>query len=251
MPSGTSIPYHLRQNKAVDRYAFLELLAKVNKCLDIASYTYIGFGGHSLEDFKYIHAQFGNRNMISIEQSSDVFDRQNFNQPNSCIDCRHITSSDFIDSFPNTSNPCEESNVVVWLDYTTPSELRSQMEEFQSMIGKLKTQDIIKITINANASFYAAAKENMSEDEILKYRISVLKETLGNLFPSSTVEAETMRAKKFPMALCKVLSMAAEFALKGSPNLCLQPLAVFSYSDGQKMLSSTFILLEKAKLIIF
>lgn len=57
--SGASIPYHLRPNKAIDRYAFLELLSKVDRYIDcdISQYKYVGFGGHSLEDFKYIHSR--------------------------------------------------------------------------------------------------------------------------------------------------------------------------------------------------
>jgi len=64
--SGTSIPYHLRQNKAIDRYAFLELLSRIDRFCNITEYSYIGFGGHSLEDFKYVHSRFGINNMTSI-----------------------------------------------------------------------------------------------------------------------------------------------------------------------------------------
>lgn len=78
MSSG-SIPYHLRQNKTIDRYAFIELLSKLDKYCDIDKYSYVGFGGHSLEDFKCIHSRFGITNMTSIENNQEVYNRQKFN----------------------------------------------------------------------------------------------------------------------------------------------------------------------------
>src|SRR4028118_863481 len=128
--SGASIPYHLRANKAIDRYAFLELLSKIDRYSSISNYKYIGFGGSSLEDFKYIHSRFGLENMLSIEEDADVYNRQKFNQPHNCIDCLQQSSSQFIDEFQRTQE------TIIWLDYMTPKELRKQMEEFQATISK-------------------------------------------------------------------------------------------------------------------
>jgi len=61
MSSGSTIPYHLRQNKAVERVLFEEQLKLVSTWLEsleatpIEKYRYIGFGGPFLEDFKSIH----------------------------------------------------------------------------------------------------------------------------------------------------------------------------------------------------
>jgi hypothetical protein len=146
--SGTSIPYHLRSNKAIDRYAFIELLSRIHRFSPMDQYQYIGFGGHSLEDFKYLHSQFGIDSMISLEQDNETFKRQNFNLPYNCIKCQQTTSSDFISRFSR------EKPTIIWLDYVKPNELRSQIEEFQSIISKLEALDILKITLNANPSAY-------------------------------------------------------------------------------------------------
>src|SRR5688572_9623398 len=99
MSTGGFVPYHMRPNKAVDRQLFVELLAKVNRFRPIRSYTYIGFGGSFLEDFKLIHTSFGSRKMISIEEDLNVLNRQKFNVPLRCITRRHQTSGDFVASY--------------------------------------------------------------------------------------------------------------------------------------------------------
>ncbi|MEO1391833.1 MAG: O-methyltransferase [Cyanobacteria bacterium J06634_5] len=256
MPSGQSIPYHLRQNKAVDRYAFLDLLSKVDKFSDIENYTYIGFGGHSLEDFKYVHAQFGIKNMISIEQDEMVHSRQLFNKPHSCIDCQLISSGDFITRFPQGKGFSSIEESIVWLDYVSPSDLKAQVVEFRTMLSKLQVLDILKITLNAEPASYLsvsdmpeAVKGNVGaqNDE----RMSVIKEMLSELFPTVTINRDMMTYKRFPTALCKVLEMAAELAMESRSELCFKPLTTFSYADGQQMLTVTGILLEKDQVTAF
>lgn len=237
--SGASIPYHLRQNKAIDRYAFIELLSKIDKFCNICEYSYIGFGGHSLEDFKYIHSYFGISKMISIEEDEEVYKRQQFNQPHNCIDCYLKTSSDFINDFQRTDE------TIIWLDYTKPSDLRNQIEEFQIIINKLLPCDVIKITLNAHAASYLQAQPGAKSDEIQKSRLEELRRRLGDIFPYAEVTTDMMTQKRFPEALCLVLRFAANLANQGRPDVYFQPITSFSYSDGQEMLTVTGIILEQ------
>ncbi|MBD2603332.1 hypothetical protein H6G81_02010 [Scytonema hofmannii FACHB-248] len=244
--SGTSIPYHLRQNKAIDRYAFMELLAKIDKFCDISEYSYIGFGGHSLEDFKYVHSYLRISNMISIEEDEEVYKRQKFNQPHNCIDCFLKPSSDFINDFERTDG------TIIWLDYTKPSDLRNQIEEFQAIFNKLLPFDVIKITLNANASSYLEARTGAKTDEIHQPRLEELRRRLGDIFPYAEVTTNMMTKKRFPEALCLVLKFAANLATQGRPDVYFQPITSFSYSDGgHEMLTVTGIILEKEQEIIF
>jgi hypothetical protein len=238
--SGRTIPYHLRQNKAVDRYAFVELLAKIDRLLPISKYEYIGFGGHSLEEFKYIHDRFGLENMTSIENDLEVFKRQKFNQPYSCIKRFNQESRDFVNDYNR------EINTIIWLDYVEPSKLRTQIEEFQQVILKLDVFDIVKITLNANPAAYKAAEIGASSDEIQSSRIDKLKEILGeeDLFPSADISSNMMTPAEFPHALTLILKYAANLALKGEKDICFQPLTGFSYADGQQMMTITGIILE-------
>ncbi|NEQ66392.1 MAG: hypothetical protein F6K21_12985 [Symploca sp. SIO2D2] len=238
--SGASIPYQLRPNKAIDRYALLELLSKIDryKSCDIFQYQYVGFGGHSLEDFKYIHSRFGICKMISIEEDAEVYKRQQFNQPHNCIDCLHISSEDFINEFQRTDP------TIIWLDYTKPSELRKQIEELQATISRLDPLDIVKITVNSNPASYVPSNTRMTSFELKNARIEKLRTMLGELFPAAEVTEEMMTKKKFPQALCLIVKYAANLAMLGQSDIYFQPLTAFSYADVQQMLTVTGILLE-------
>lgn len=238
--SGASIPYHLRPNKAIDRYAFLELLSKIDRYCGISKYKYIGFGGHSLEDFKYIHSRFGISNMFSIEEDPEVYKRQTFNQPHNCIDCLQKSSGEFINEFQRT----EET--IIWLDYVSPSKLLKQIEEFQVTLSKLDALDIIKITVNAHPASYVPC-HGMKPAEMQDARINHLKKVLGDIFPSADVTGNMMTEKKFPEALCLVLKYAANKTMSEQTDIYFQPLTAFSYADGQQMLTVTGIILEKDK----
>jgi hypothetical protein len=239
MSSG-SIPYHLRQNKAVDRYAFIELLSKLDKYCDIGEYNYIGFGGHSLEDFKYIHSRFGITNMISIESNQEVYKRQKFNQPHNCIKCIFQSSDEFIDDFQ------AEEKTIIWLDYTNPAEIRSQLEEIQSIINKLSALDVIKITLNAHASSYHEAPKGIGvnpERDIQQPRLEKLSSKLDDLFPVADVTLDMMTESRFPEALCLIVRFAVNLSLNGRSDIRFQPLTSFCYADGVKMLTITGILI--------
>lgn len=76
-------PYHLRHNKAVDRFLFIDLISKINEVSNgaIASYTYHSLGGPFLEDFKLMHHYFPLINMVCIEKDLETHKRQKFNCP--------------------------------------------------------------------------------------------------------------------------------------------------------------------------
>jgi hypothetical protein len=240
MSSG-SIPYHLRQNKAVDRYVFIELLSKLDKYCNIDQYSYIGFGGHSLEDFKYIHSRFGISNMISIESNQEVYNRQKFNQPHNCIECVLQTSNEFIDEFQ------AEAKTIIWLDYTNPAEIRSQVEQLQAIVTKLSPLDIVKITLNAHAPSYHEAPKGKGTnpvEDIQKPRLEKLSNKLGELFPIADVTLDMMKGERFPEALCLIVKFAVNLSLSGRSDIRFQPLTSFCYADGVKMLTITGILIE-------
>ena len=223
----------MRQNKAIDRYAFIELLSKIDSYCGISKYKYIGFGGHSFEDFKYIHSRFAINDMTSIEQNKEVHKRQKFNKPHNCINCLLKSSNDFINEFQ------ADKETIIWLDYTTPSQIRFQIDEIQSVVSKLAHSDIVKITLNAHSSSYSTDSHEK--------RFNTLKNKLGDLFPIADVTSEMMTEAKFPEALCLILKFAIDSSLQGFPDIIFQPLSLFSYRDGQTMLTITGIILEKDK----
>lgn len=235
--SGTTIPYQLRQNKIIDRHAFIQLLLRINRIISLSEYTYVGFGGHSLEDFKYVHNQLELKEMISIEENENVYKRQEFNKPLKCIELFQGDSKDFLNARLGLV-----SKLIIWLDYTTPNKLASQLAEFQDCLNDRGHGDIVKITLNANpANIEVAEKKQLHE-----YRFEEFKVRLGDLFPAGQSDPKMMTTRNYPQLLIEVLKYCSNQILGGSKGARIfQPLTAFTYADGQQMLTLTGILLDR------
>ena len=97
MSAGSSLPYRLRPNKAVDRELFLSLLMRLAPKLSLEKYHYVGLGGPFLEDFRLVHARLGLGRMTCVEAEQEVHKRQVFNRPIASIECVNSTLEDYLD----------------------------------------------------------------------------------------------------------------------------------------------------------
>ncbi|NER00790.1 MAG: hypothetical protein F6K30_29530, partial [Cyanothece sp. SIO2G6] len=106
--------------------------------------------------------------------------------------------------------------------------------------------DIVKITLNANADSYypKVGGADVDNSEILRQRIKALEDKLQECFPEGTITEEMMLPKEFPYALTLIVMHNANLAMREQSGLSFQPLAIFSYADGQTMLTIAGILLE-------
>jgi hypothetical protein len=94
-------PYHLRLNKAVDRFLLIELLRKLDERLPIAftkESVYCGFGGPYLEDIRLFHEYFPNMKLYSIEKDEELHKRQLFHKPCNKVELQKLNTMNF---FPN------------------------------------------------------------------------------------------------------------------------------------------------------
>lgn len=248
MSGGAYVPYHVRQNKAIDRQLFIDLLARINRFTPIKNYRYISFGGPFFEDFKLVHSQFGIKRMISIEGSEAVYSRQLFNLPLSCIRPCNTLSGDYINSYTSTTP------TIFWLDYAAPNKLREQIQEFQSLLSKSNELDIVRITLNANPGVLSPevmirenGKRETTEERNTR-RFEVLKHRLGDFLPSD-VTSENMVVRFYPGILLRALEFATNSIMEGrrlKEGLYFQPLAAYVYSDHMHpMLTLTGILINK------
>lgn len=232
--SGATIPYHLRQNKAIDRNLFMDLLARIGRWCNISSYTYIGFGGPYLEEFKLLHGTLRLAKMISIEMDANVVKRQKFNAPLSCIDFQNTTSGTFLNEYEF------ESPSVVWFDYTDPSAIGVQLSELELLSRKLQAGDVMRITVNASAAQLGSPKD---AEDLKSYRLKRLQERLaiycpGGLLPQHVVQSD------FPSTLLMAIEQAAKMGLDTKPECVIEPLSCLTYADGQQMLTVTMIILK-------
>jgi hypothetical protein len=231
-----TIPYHLRQNKAIDRSLFIDLLARINRYRNISDYSYIGFGGPFLEDFKVLHSALRIRNMISIESDKNVMARQKFNQPVSCVEIRNQLSGDFL------TNHIFQEPSIVWFDYAIPAQLGTQLAEAQSLVSKLTAGDVLKITLNASPEPLGKPADG---SDLRTYRAEEAAKRLADYGPA-VVDIDDVTTKNFPTLLLRALHSACKRGVVGAPRLYVQPLTAFVYKDGQQMLTATAIILNHA-----
>lgn len=237
MSLGGTIPYNLRQNKAIERTLFVDLLSRIARCRNISNYTYIGFGGPFLEDFKLLHSQLRIKKMISLEVDKNVLARQKFNLPLACIALSNKKSGDFLIGHEfNGPN-------IVWFDYAVPKDLPKQLAEVESLVSKLSAGDIVKITLNANPGTLGDLPEGF-DGGLLEYRATVAQKRLVGYGPAA-VTPDEVSSKAYPTLLLRALENAMKVGLSGARELVLQPLTAFIYADGQQMLTATAIVLKK------
>ena len=224
--SGSSIPYHLRTNKAVDRQIFLDLLKKVSQENPLDNYKYISLGGPMLEDFRQIHTELGLINLESIEVDAGVIDRQLFNKPFSCISCVESSTSDYITNF-NRIGP-----TIFWLDYTN-LDLSEQFRDCEALLRQLTNLDILKITFNVNPEVICP------HGRVEEYRSVVSDEYM---YPDlGDIDINTMSS--LPITVSKTIKMIYDKVFEGE-DFSANPLTLFRYIDNRhQMLTATLILM--------
>ena len=231
------IPYHLRQNKAIDRNLFIELLYMVNRYFPIRKYEYLSMGGAFLEDFKIVHAHTGIERMISFEMDLNTFQRQKYNRPLKCVKLQNKTSADFIRDydFPKQT--------IVWLDFTTPARLNSDLNDVFALMGKLDRGDVVNVTLNAHAASISISG-NIPEVERPQRRFEHLENLIGDYMPADITSA-MITNREYPSVLYKIIKLVVDRGISVSPDLFFQPLTSFVYADGQQMLTFTGVILRR------
>jgi hypothetical protein len=237
--SGGSVPYHLRQNKAVERGVFIDTLLRVSGSTPVGlrDYRYIGFAGPFSEDFKLIHAQLGISKFVSIEDDEAVLKRQRWNTPLKGIEYRHLSARDYIDQH-ESADP-----VVVWLDYASPRDLGYQLAELDSLLSKVADYDIIKVTFNASAA--ALGHDPADPANTPNKRITKAQNRLGSYLPFGfNIVAEDVDKMGYPSLILKAAESAIKSGMRGKPNSQFQLLTTFTYADSEhKMLTMLGIVL--------
>lgn len=235
--SGGHVPYHLRQNKYIERQLFLDLLSRIHRVRSLSKHSYIGFGGPSLEDFKIVHSYFDIKKMVSIEEDIEIYKRQKFNMPVKCIECEQESSADYIDSYTAINN------AIFWLDYSSPDPL-SQLQEFQALLPKLLPYDVVKITLNANIETVSPTEPGVPHDDLATERRAKLETKLGDLLPAD-ITPFAMTSKGYADLLRTTTRYAANQAMAGRDEI-FYPLAAFTYADStHRMVTFTGIVIPE------
>ena len=225
-------PYHLRVNKAIDRFLLVEILDILKRHCDISDYTYYGFGGPFLEDCRLIHNRCPEIKIVSIEANLQTFKRQQFHRFSKNLDLRDEDFASFLAHF--SSNGGE----IFWLDYTNLT--LGCFEEFMSVLEKVSEKSVVKITIRAEPSLKPSSSTEDRDKEWEDFQ-----KKYDQILPSSAKQTDIEKPLSFTKLLQEMIRIASQQALPASGESVFQLLDSSHYSDQTHMLSVTGIVCNK------
>lgn len=230
--------YHLRPNKHVDRYLFIECLSRIGNVVSLKSHRYIGFGSYLFDDFRQVHDKLNISTMISLEADPVVFRRAVYNTPYRCIKVVNQTSTDFI-----SGGEWGRKKSIIWLDYTSPKAIAQQFSDIAALTNILDSNDIIRVTFNANASSLGHPSDQQTP--LPEYRLNKLRERIGEYVPLD-ITAERITTRDYPIVILQCLKKMIQALFLETPfdHRFLLPLFTTIYKDGQTMVTFTGIVLN-------
>jgi|GEM_PF-792685 len=226
-------PYHLRHNKAVDRFLLVELLKRLDRVEHdfTENACYCGFGGPYLEDIRLIHENFPKMRLCSVEIDQSVLDRQKFLAPCKGIE---LIPGDYKSIFDKHSD-IFDSNAVVWLDYIG-FEPRV-IEDFTTTINTFQRTSVLRVTVEAD---YEKYKRKKYKGDSKSNPFDKFRENFGDFFPAS-MDNEPKDDNEFVGLVREILLKAAYQVLPTSSGSAFVPIMSTFYSDSTIMYSLTGI----------
>jgi len=200
----------------------VEAIRHIEKLGNIDAYTYYGFGGPYLEDFRILYELFPDIGMVSIEEDEEIYKRQGFHLPCGKLILKHIEFTSFLAQYGAT-----DSKSIFWLDYTGLK--YSHFESFMALLGKVAADSMIKITLRADPTDYSNVEK---AKEFRKKFEAVMPDPSAD--PSG-------RLRDYLRLLQGMIQIAAQKALPAEMPITFQPVSSFFYSDGTWMFTLTGI----------
>ena len=213
--------YHLRPNKAADRFALIEAIKRLER-LDangLLNYTYYGMGGPYLEDFRLLYEHCSDIDMVSVEQDPETFKRQRFHLP--CGNLQLVL--DDLSSFIGKFDP-QGRKSIFWLDYTDLA--YSHLADLMALLQRVNEDSMIKITLRCHPSDYRPRDSRHRQDKVDAF-LSAFKAVL----PAQTDRVPMGRAD-FAALLQDMVRIASQQALPAfADSLRFIPVSSFYYAD--------------------
>jgi len=222
--------YHLRPNKAVDRFLLIDMVERLDEVRDVDKYTYIGFGGPFLEDFRLMHDYFPEMKLISWEKHKETHKRQMRHKP-----CRNIkilcgNSNDLIPKLPSTGRE------IIWLDYTNFD--RAILLDFGCVLQNAGVGTLIKITVQADVHRANSpyTKVNSSDEEKASFKQEFIDKYQGYI-PPHFCDSDFGHSAPYISLIQNMFRIASENALPHTGDEKFQILNSSYYNDGSIMYS--------------
>ena len=217
-------PYHLRPNKAVDRFLLLEVIRRLDRLEDLSRYTYYGLGGPYLEDFRILYEHRDDIGMVSVESNEQIYERQRFHRPCRTLRLKNIDVFDFIDQYEH-----DEQKSIFWLDYTNLA--MKNFEYFELLLTKVADRSLVKISLRAEVTDWRCKPERFRD----RFR---------RILPDPAQDPPLI-ASRYASLLQAMLKIVAQRALPAELPTTFQPISSFFYSDGTGILTVTGIVCSR------
>ncbi|MXO90474.1 O-methyltransferase [Pontixanthobacter aquaemixtae] len=241
MTKGNDVPYQLRPNKFIDRQIFLDLLQRTVGEVGSEKFLYISMGGKHLVDHESVYRRVGIRNLFAFDTEEWVVSRQLANCPNERVVCQKLSSSSLpsqIDDLLGLFDYAEK--LIIWLDYTRPSERLSQLEELKQILEKCQPGDLVRITMNADPFGFRGDWRKQGYNSHSAFRAQKLKNQIASFFPNSI---NSITEEEIPVVLAKAIALAASKA-SASTKLDYHPVLGTTYADRQRMVTVSILVSE-------
>lgn len=228
--------YHLRVNKAADRFALIEAIRYLDKLGgDLDEFTYHGLGGPYLEDIRLLYEHCPEISMVSVEENPDICKRQDFHLPCGTLNLVNSDVSSYITQYQS-----EDKKSIFWLDYTG---LRyTCFEDFITLLRKVTQGSMIKITLRANPWDYWYFPKKGKQVMPRKYLIEPFRKEFERILGSPS-DYPPWKYEDFARFVQQMLQMATMEAFPAiSSPLSFHPVSSFYYSDGTWMFTLTGII---------
>ena len=224
--------YHLRPNKAIDRFMLIETIRRLENIADLSKYTYYSLGGPYLEDFRLLYENCPKIAMTSVEADHETYMRQKQHRP-----CRHLKLVEA--PFKSFLAQYESRNrlSIFWLDYVELS--YSAMDDFMQLLTKVASGSVIKITLRAEPPDYSDPNREREEEKRARFRSE-----FEALLPRA--DSEPARDfEDFAYLVQEMVQVASQKALPSLGGLVFQPLSSFCYADGVGIFTLTGIVCSR------
>jgi hypothetical protein len=177
-------------------------------------------------DFILMHRLVGITDLVSIERDASREKRIEFNRPFSCITVKIGLTSEEIPKLD------WNKSTIVWLDYDDPLR-RYMFEDFEAVIRRLHSGDVLITTVNASVDQIQVIKEGgtLLEPEV------ALRQACGDENVPIDV-APDLTSNAFPSVVGKIFTNAfITLTARLHSDLRFAPLLNVTYEDTARMVS--------------
>ncbi len=231
--------YHLRPNKAVDRFLFLEVIRALNLYCDLGRHTYISLAGPFLEDVRVLAHEFPELRFVTVESDEETHKRQMFHRCSRKISFHHREFGDFL----ATDFPLGPT--ITWADYTDMT--RECLSEISDIARKATPLSLIRITVNAETPVYHELSIRWGQKTLPRSQKRQFEVFLQNFqekyameyvaYDDSLFTWSFFQKEKYPTLLMNMLETVIKVSCSHPKQF--MPLHAAMYSDGTVMLSFT------------